>query len=190
MAQSKIDKYGLGEMAKELARDGHNHSDIAKILTDELRKMSHDDSVNQSTVSRYLKAFREEEEKAAQEAMDVAKETIKAHIENGVDGDLATVEKVQEFFLSITENTLKDKNGHIRELDLKTRMAAGRDVIEVIKAKLQLPGLYNKGDGNDGNGSQPGEGVPPGSNVFNLLDRLEKTVGPGAGLRTAEGGAE
>jgi|GEM_PF-3477967 len=176
MAQSKIDKHGLGEMALELSRDGHTTQAIAELLTEELHKRSHEDSVNQSTVARYLKVVRAEEQKAVEAAMDVAEERIKQHIKDGVGTDLEVVEEIQKFFKSIADNDLRDLDGKKHNVELKMRMDAAKEVVEVIKAKLGLPGLYGKG-GDNGTGTGSGQPpVSPGSNVRSILDRVRKST--------------
>lgn len=168
--KNKIDRYGLGPRVEELWRGGKTTVEIAEIVTAGFLASGIEDSVDQSTVSRWLKKIKTAEDEARAEYERQTREVIRAKVQDGVAGDIGQIESVQAYLFMIVENKEKGVS-----YDVRTRMAAGQALVKVIDTKLRLPGVMNEGDGD-------ASSIPAGSAVHGLLRRLEAAVGGGAGF--------
>lgn len=166
--KSKIDRYGLGPRVEELWRGGKTTIEIAEMVTAGFQASGIDDSVDQSTVSRWLKKIRTAEDEARAEFERQTREVIRAKVQDGVSRDIGQIETVQDLLFRIVENKEKGVT-----YDVRTRMAAGQLLVKVIDTKLRLPGVMKEGD-------EDASSIPAGSSVHGILKRLEIAVGGGA----------
>lgn len=128
-AQNKIEKYQLQDRTLELsARPGLTHTQIAEILTTELAGRA---SVSQATVSRWLKAVR-------QERGEQTRQVVQDHIQATVPADLQALEEVEGWLLGI----FRDQTELLKIRD--TSMLGDRD-LERLAAAVQA----SEGDGFD-----------------------------------------
>jgi predicted transcriptional regulator len=182
--RNKIDKYGYGDRVVELFRDGRTTVEIAELMTKGLVDSGLNDSIDQSTVSRWLKRVKDADADAQAEIDRQTMEVIRRTVEDGVSEDLGQIETVQGFFLGIVEECGADGRP---KYDIRTRMEAGRSLVKVIDTKLRLPGVMPDEPNGQAGGDKPA--IPAGSNVHSILERTKRFVGSRTGLRTEDTGA-
>lgn len=174
MAKNKIDRYGLGPRVLELHGSGRTTTDIAGELSLYLENAGIEDSVDQSTVSRWLSPVKKEMQEELDRMQKTAEIAIKRAIDGGVQGDLEDLLEVRNFLMDVLKNQIPGK-----DFDVKSRMMAGSYLIKMVETKWRLPGVmdgWNDGlDGSDGESA-----VPSGSNVYSLLERIKRNVSGGA----------
>ena len=170
MAKNKIDRYGLGARVLELSDTGHTTTSIAEALTRQLVGSGIEDGIDQSTVSRWLKGVRGEEQEALERMNKAAEAAIKRAIDDGVNGDLEDLLEVRNFLMDVLKNRVPGK-----DFDVKSRMMAGSYLIKMVETKWRLPGVmdgWNSGMDDGGNESV----IPAGSNVYSIVERIRKSV--------------
>lgn len=166
--KNKIDRYGLGPRVVELYREGKTTIEIAEYITEGIKASGIDDSVDQSSVSRWLKKVKELDEEQREAAERVATEVVRRRVEDSVEGDVNQIEWVQDFFFKICQNTLPDKTFTVKE-----RVNAGVNLVKLIDTKLRLPGVMPEDDGADDTTTPA---LPARSNVHSILGRLNRAV--------------
>lgn len=166
--KNKIDRYGLGARVVELYREGKTTVEIAEYLTEGFLASGIEDSIDQSTVSRWLKKIKDADMDARLAAEQATQEVIRRRVEAGVSGDVDQIEWVQEFFYQIARNELGDQKFSIKE-----RAWAGMNLVKLIDTKLRLPGvLTEEEDEND----TDAPAIPSRSNVHSILGRINRAV--------------
>ena len=146
-AVNKIIQYGLEDRVLALSGEGKTTAVIAKIISDELAE----DSISQPTVSRYLKAVR-------QERSEQTREIFSEHIKVTLPQDLKALEEIEGFMLSIFRNsktidpdTQEEKPG---KYELPQRIDAAMKAVKVIETKLRYSGVL-EGSGKGGENADP-----------------------------------
>lgn len=166
-AQNKIEKYGLAERILALAAQPDATTlKIAEVVTGELRARGVADSISQPTVSRFLKAVR-------QERGEQTRQIVHDHIKATVPADLAALDEIEAWLLEVFRDhrrslarirqefvaALASKKrwgaaevvdlftrvvGEATEqagYDLKTRAGAAMNAVRVVETKLRFSGV-------------------------------------------------
>lgn len=121
-AQDKIKKYELEEDL--LAIRGKAHIEIAKALTEILKKRNIDDSISQPTVSRHLKAI-DDERKSASKAV------LNEYIAITLPADLKILDELSQFYLTIFRNKLTELLTRIEQAAEKIEGISSSRVIDI-----------------------------------------------------------
>jgi len=111
---NKIEMYQKARRVYELAASGHTTREIAEILTSEIQAAGADDSVSQPAVSRFLKAYRDVQKAASEQAHQKATERIVHAFDTEVESDLEIIKAIQRFFYLKFKGLLEeDESGEI-----------------------------------------------------------------------------
>ncbi len=153
--QDKITKYRLENRVLELSGKPRTSTyEIAEAVTQELKAKGIEDSVSQSTVSRFLARIRKDRS-------EQTRSVVQEHIKEVVPKDLEALEEIERWFLGIFRSQkevlkiradmLKDEE--VQKLlaaieqtpggsyDLKTRGNAALNALKVIELKLKYSGI-------------------------------------------------
>ena len=153
--QDKITKYRLENRVLELSGKPRTSTyEIAEAVSKELQAKGSDDSISQSTVSRFLARVRKDRS-------EQTRSVVQEHIKEVVPKDLEALEEIERWFLGIFRNQaevvkiraelLKDEE--VKKLlsaiegaggtgyDLKTRGNAAINALKVIELKLKYSGI-------------------------------------------------
>lgn len=186
---NKIEKYELQQEALSLSGSaGVTHEKIAEELT---KLLDGQDSISQSTVTRFLQSVRESR-------AEQAKVVFQNYYKESQPKDLQQLEEVQAFFFNIFRGNPFDKdhpeaapflgeNGEPLKFDLAMQSDAALKLVDIIYKKGKMAGLET--DSPDGRPRKvsltdnDGQSIvdTARSGILGLIGRLRETgiTGPG-----------